>query len=250
MSCFIAHPSVCRSYAKCHGWQETLAHFFVKDRRSATSSEDLSTLHKEKHIEPVQVGSHRASTSLTPPPPQIFEASSSPENSTHEKLTEHLDLSPIIGENASIDLDKTNSSPRPSIESNSVLRSISLLMDSKDGTPEFLERNNEDFQQSTMETIATSLKSSSNSREDLLSLVKNDNSNDDLTSMASSSDALNPLPRTTTMTSIKHLYSDEENNEQAGRLGPEVRQILGSLIGLLYDRNDDSALISRSRCYF
>ncbi|CAF4300085.1 unnamed protein product, partial [Rotaria magnacalcarata] len=34
MSCFIAHPSVCRSYIKSHGWQETLAHFFVKFPRS------------------------------------------------------------------------------------------------------------------------------------------------------------------------------------------------------------------------
>ncbi|CAF3685354.1 unnamed protein product [Rotaria socialis] len=45
-------------------------------------------------------------------------------------------------------------------------------------------------------------------------LIKIENSTDDLTSMTSSNDALRSVPRTTTTTSIKHLYSDEENNEQ------------------------------------
>jgi hypothetical protein len=99
---------------------------------------------------------------------------------------------------------------------------MSILMDSKDTTPEFLRRNSEEFQQHTP------IQSNSTSREDLRSLTKTENSNDDLASMASSNDVINPLP-TINMTSIKHLCDDQENNTQRRRL----RQILGRLITLL-----------------
>lgn len=42
MHFFIAHPSACRLYAKSSGWHETLAHFFVRIRRStSTKSEEI-----------------------------------------------------------------------------------------------------------------------------------------------------------------------------------------------------------------
>jgi len=163
---------------------------------------------------------------------------SNPENSTQEKPEQELDLSPVSDENTNKDLTKTLLSPRSSLTSNSTLQTISRLIDAKDITSEFLERNSEDFQSSTIETITTPLQSSSTSHEDLRSLVKTENSHDDLLSMNGSNYVFNPLPRTTTTTSKKHLYSDEENNEQAERLCPEVRQILGWLIGLPYEKND------------
>ncbi|CAF1245717.1 unnamed protein product [Adineta ricciae] len=33
MAFFLSHENACHLYAKCHGWQETLAHFFVQTRR-------------------------------------------------------------------------------------------------------------------------------------------------------------------------------------------------------------------------
>ena len=44
MTYFIAHPSACRLYAQCHGWQETLAHFFVKVRRENAPQSLLTTV--------------------------------------------------------------------------------------------------------------------------------------------------------------------------------------------------------------
>lgn len=37
MKYFISQSSACRAYTKCWGWQETLVHFFVKNRRSSSS---------------------------------------------------------------------------------------------------------------------------------------------------------------------------------------------------------------------
>jgi hypothetical protein len=235
MTCFIANPTVCRSYAKCHGWQETLAHFFIKSRRqtsrhipsSSVSSDALSIYVKEPSVDSGRESSSETNidnSHLHIPlvPPRVFETSSSPDDPRQEKLVRQLDLSPITNENIHTNLTRTFSSPRQSLISNSVLTPMSILMDSKDTTPEFLRRNSEEFQQHTP------LQSNSTSREDLRSLTKTENSNDDLASMASSNDVINPLP-TINMTSIKHLCDDQENNTQRRRL----RQILGRLITLL-----------------
>jgi hypothetical protein len=246
MTCFIVHPSVCRSYAKCHGWQETLAHFLVKARRSETyrrttlssvSTDALSTYIKDRSVDSGRdssSGTNIDNSTLHVPlvPPRVFETSSSPDDPTQERLVRQLDLSPIINENTHRSLTRTFSSTEPLSPSNSMLTSMSISMDNKDTTPEFLRRNSEEFHQHTIETITTPLQSSTTSREDLLSLVKTENSNDDLTSMASSNEVLNQIPLTN-ITSIKHLCDDEENNEQHRRLGPELRQILGWVIALL-----------------
>jgi hypothetical protein len=247
MTCFIANPIVCRSYAKCHGWQETLAHFFIKSHRQSfcqIPSSSVSTDAISTYIKDSSGDSGRESSSETnidnsnvhiplvpPPPPQIFETSSSPDDPTQEKHVRQIDLSPITNENMHTNLTRTFSTPRDSLILNSVLTPMSILMDSKDTTPEFLRRNSEEFHQNTIDIITTPLQSSSTSREDLLSIIKSENSNEDLASMGSANDVLNPL-RTINMTSIKHLCDDEENNEQHRRLGPELRKILGRQIAL------------------
>lgn len=68
MRYFIAHPSSCRAYAKCHGWQETLAHFFVRARRStpvASADEFLSTGIKDQLLDSDESSSTDTSTPVT-----------------------------------------------------------------------------------------------------------------------------------------------------------------------------------------
>ncbi|CAF0830697.1 unnamed protein product [Rotaria sp. Silwood1] len=249
LTCFIQHPSVCQSYAKCHGWQETLAHFFVKSRRSismqlsqyltssnvsndvpTTSTADQNVDSSRKNSNDAIIDSSNRRASLMPP--QISETLLSPQYLTQERFTQQLDLSPSIDENTLINFSKRFASPRPSIASDSAFTTTSALSDNKETTPEFFRGLSDDFQQNTIGTRMSSLRLSSTSHEDLISLAKKENSTDDFTSMAGSSGSLCQLPRTTTITSIKHLYSDEENNLQSGRLGPEVRQILGWIIGV------------------
>jgi hypothetical protein len=248
MTCFIAHPTVCRSYAKCHGWQETLAHFFIKSRRSVpirsfhrlVSSDALSTYTKDQSVDSGRESSNgtnidNSNVHIPLIPPRVFETSSSPDDPTQQRLVRQLDLSPITDENTHRNLTQRFSSPRESLTSNSVLSSMSLSisMDMKDTTPEFLRRNSsEEFNPHMLESITTPLQSSSTSREDLNSLIKRENSNDDMASIISSNDVSSPLPAITTI-SIKHLCDDEENGGQHRRLGPELRQILGRLIALL-----------------
>jgi len=225
MTCFIANPIVCRSYAKCHGWQETLTHFFIKSRRqsSSVSNDTLSTYIKDLNVDSGRESSSETNIDnsnihipLVPLPPPVFETSSSPNDPTQEKLVRQIDLSPIVDENTQI-----YSTPRDSV-----------LTSMRDSTPEFLRRNSEEFHQNTIDIITTPLQSSSTSREDLHSLMKTENSNEDITSIISSTDILNPISTINT-TSIKHLCDDEENKEQHRRLGPELRQILGWIIALL-----------------
>lgn len=241
MTCFIANPSVCRSYAKTHGWQETLAHFFVKYRRSISKSSSqqfsssnvsnnvLETSAKdppmdlEKENSNDKVISTTASLESSSVRLPEFETTSSIDDSKKEQTVQLLDLSSITDENTYTNRNRTPSLSIDLLTPNS-LKKRNFSIDSRDITPEFLQRNSEDFQQNATGNLAKRLQSTSDSREDLLLT-------DDVMSNNSSNDALSPLPRTITSTSIKHLYIDEENNEQAERLGPEVRQILGSLIG-------------------
>ncbi|UJR35189.1 hypothetical protein I4U23_027956, partial [Adineta vaga] len=61
MTYLLSHPNTCRLYAKCHGWQETLAHFFVKTRRlvshhhhHTSSPAILSDYTKEQRISSIE----------------------------------------------------------------------------------------------------------------------------------------------------------------------------------------------------
>ena len=227
MTCFIANPNACRLYAKCHGWQETLAHFFLKTRRppsithvisSSASMGALSTYLKDPSVDSGRESSndtHIDHSNLHIPlvPPQVFEISSSPDDPNKEKCVRQLDLSPIID-------TKISRTPRHSSLSSSILTTtMSISIDGRDTTPEFLRRNSEEFPSNTIESINTPLQSSTTSREDLLST-------DDFTSISSTNDGTNALP-TTPLTSIKHLCDDEKDNEQHRSLGPQFRQILG-----------------------
>lgn len=244
MTCFIAYPLVCRSYAKCHGWQETLAHFFIKSRRSTSIqsfdnitspivlNDTVSANTKEQSINFSREGSNdphidNDNISISLISSQMYETSSNLEDLAQDKVVQKIDLSPIINATTDTDLTQVVSSPGPSLTPNSTVQSLSLLIDNKDATPEFLQRGNEDFQQTINEPVTDLLRSSSPSGEDLNSELKRDSSNIDLSSTASNYDLSSELTRTTTSTSMKNHYSDEENNEQSGRRGPEARKILG-----------------------
>jgi hypothetical protein len=214
MTCFIANPLVCRAYAKCHGWQETLAHFFIKSRRHLPSTGAISSYVKDSSIDSGRESSSDTNIDNSNPNvplvlPQVFEISSSPDDPTKEKLVRQIELSPIAHTN----LSRTFSSTRHSSLSNSILSPMNISIDGRDTTPEFLRRNSEEFQVNTIDMITTPIQSSTTSREDLHSLVKTETSNEDLASMASSNDVTNLLP-TTNITSIKHLCDYEKNNEQ------------------------------------
>ena len=231
MTCFIAHPLVCRSYAKSHGWQETLTHFFIKSRRSpsvqsnflSVSTNVLSNSAKDQSLDSGRGSTNGITMDQSQPasnllPPRVFETSSSPDDPTQERLVRQLDLSPITDESMPAGLGRTFSSPRASLTSTSILTSNSLLTESgsssRDVTTEFFRRHSEEFHRET----TTPPPSTSTSREDLLSLAKTDMSNDDLASITSSNDPLSPVIRT----SIKH-------SEQYSRLVPQFRQILGRI---------------------
>ena len=251
MTCFIAHPTVCRAYAKCNGWQETMAHFFIKSRRStpippvqrfpstSTSTKDQSVDSGRESCDGANIDSSNVhvplvSTTTTMQPPQIFETSSSPDDPNQGPRIRQLDLSPIPNENAHRSLTQTLSTPSDSLMSSSLLTPMTTsTMDIDGTTPEFLRRNESDeFHPDTIGTVATPLQSSTNSREDLLSLMKTDASNDDVVSVTSSNDASSVFQAATTP-SIKHLCDDEDETQPHRRLGPELRQILGRLIALL-----------------
>ena len=236
MTCFIAHPTACRSYAKCVGWQETLAHFFIKSRRSSSMKSFRASTSSNMSIEIKDYSADSGRGSTNGPlieqsssqsvlaPPRILETSSSPDDPQQQRRVRQLDLSPITNETLNSGLNRTFLSSRESFASNSALSPTSPAYDSKDTTPEFLRRLSGGFQP---DTITTPPRSSSGSREDLLSLMKTDVSNEDLVSTASSNDALSPPLPSMMTTSIKDLCDDEEHNEHHRSLAPEIRQILG-----------------------
>ena len=100
MKYFINHPSACRLYAKCYGWQETLAHFFVKIRRSSvahvfpyrSSSQDiLSPSTKDQSLD----SSHESSNLLnsSDPTKPTFDITINPDDSLSEKQIDNKDFS-------------------------------------------------------------------------------------------------------------------------------------------------------------
>lgn len=224
MTCFIANPNACRLYAKCHGWQETLAHFFLKTRRtpsithvisSSASMGALSSYMKDSSVDSGRESSndtHIDHSTLHIPlvPPQVFEISSSPDDPHKENTVRQLDLSPIN------DMKVSRTSRQSSLSSSILTTTMNTSIDGRDTTPEFLRRNSEEFPSNT---INTPLQSSTTSREDLLST-------DDLTSISSTNETTNTLP-TTPLRGIKDLCDDERNNEQHRSFAPQFRQILG-----------------------
>ncbi|CAF3865097.1 unnamed protein product [Adineta steineri] len=276
MTCFIAHPAMCRSYAKCHGWQETIAHFFIKSRRStpiqsfrhlhssSLSMDGLSTFTKDQSLDSGREssnGTNNDNSNLQVPivPPQIFETSSSPDDPTQERLVRQLDLSPIIDNNTQTNFNQTLPSPRESVTSNSALTPMSLSMDIEGTTPEFLRRNSsEEFNTNAMETMTTPLQSSATSREDLLSLNKTDNSNDDLASITSSTDISSGLQPTTTTTSVtstedtSFYVPSSSNTEDGGLLEELCETLILTIVMVLWKGvagSDDEAWMIRGQIF-
>jgi len=232
MSCFIAHPSLCRSYTRCHGWQETLAHFFVKSSRRSTSTE--ASANKQDRSVDSGRGSSNATlidhpTTSVLIPPRVFETSSSPDDPTQQRLVRQLDLSPIIDEMTDSNIPRSLSSPRLSATSTSMPSPSHThsLADSKDLTPEFLRRNSLDYQ-----AEGTPLHSASTSREDLLSLAKTETSNDDLASITTNSnDPISPVSVQISRTSVtstedSSFYIPTSQNGEDGSIIEELSETL------------------------
>jgi hypothetical protein len=221
MTYFISQPLACRSYAKCHGWQETLAHFFVKTRRSSlaqllphrNSSQDvLLTYIKDQSLDSSQESSILINTT----------------NNNNQQLTltpSIFDISPNLDEVSTekqidIDLTQTCVSSEQSLTSNSADISMDILTNNKDSTSDIHGYSND--------TIMTPPLSISTSREDLLSLLKIENSNDNLIGIVrNNSDLSSPLPRTTTSPSTTQFYHDNERNEELKRFSSALRELLG-----------------------
>jgi hypothetical protein len=223
MSCFIANPAFCRAYSKCHGWQETLTHFFVKSRSTTslsgtsdglligTKDQSVDSGHGssngtsiEQHAHAVGMTVSAAATAAAPPSlPQLFETSSSPDDPKQERLVRQLDLSPITDGNS-----PTDQRQHDLLTSNALLTPTSLLNDSKDPTPEFLRRTSNEFHAD----MNTPLRSTSASREDLLSLVKTEASNDDLMSITSSNEPRSPSPGMARTSMIQFSNRQRQNS--------------------------------------
>jgi len=224
MTYFISHPLACRSYAKCHGWQETLAHFFVKTRRPSlaqllpnrrSSNDILSTYIKDQSLNSSQESSILINTSDNNQPltltPSIFDILPNSDDVTPEKQIQIVD----------IDLTQTCVS-----SSNSADTSMDILTNNR--------RSTSDIHRYSNDTIMTPPLSISTSREDLLSLLKKESSNDNLVGIIrNNSDLSSPLPRTTTSPSTTQFYHDKKRNEELKRFSSALRELLGWLIAKL-----------------
>jgi len=234
MAYFISHPSACRLYAKCSGWQETLTHFFVKTRRSSlaqflphrNSSQDvLSTYIKDPSLDSSQESSNLININDTNQQlTLILDLPLSPNDSSSEKQIEKL-----INETDDLDLTQTYVSPQTSLTANSDETSMNILTNNKDSISDFPSYSNE--------TIITPPQSISASRENLILLLKRENSNDNLIEMIGNNSApASPLPQMTTSASTTQLDDVKESNEKHKQLNSLLREFLGWLIALVYSK--------------
>ncbi|CAF4116210.1 unnamed protein product [Rotaria sp. Silwood2] len=206
MTYFIDHPSACHLYAKCYGWQETLANFFVKARRSnlvqllpyETVAPDVSSTYKKDqnlnsseessdHINSNDSNLHLVSTTT-------FDIASSSDDLSQTRYDQKLDLASIVNITADLDLKLICTSSDSSLTSNSLDASMSLLSNKQDLAI--------DFRQYSNETTIAPLQSNSASKEDLLAFFKIGDSYDNIMEMVDKdNDLSSSLPRTTTRTS-------------------------------------------------
>jgi hypothetical protein len=229
MTYFISHSSACRAYAKCYGWQETLANFFVKTRRPSLAqlspmtppSSDILSKYQSLVTNGESVNNTNINGGyLQVPTTPVFEISSS----TDDALEQKLDLSTLTND---FDLTQTYASSQQSPLLSSSLAPTTLLINRRDSSS--------DSHGHSSDTIMTPPQSISASREDLLSLLKTENSNDDLSTMVrNESDPSSSLQRRATSTSMPQLSNYEENIRDHKLLGSLLRQFLGWPIALLY----------------
>ncbi|CAF3687342.1 unnamed protein product [Rotaria socialis] len=211
---FINQPSACQCYAKCYGWQETLANFFVKTRRSSIVqllpdevvsnnvsstykiSQDLNSRQSSSDLENI----NDKHINLTPI--SIFDIESSSEDPSQETRDQNLNLSPVANTIMDLNSKLTNTSLENSLISNCFDTSVALL-DNK-------EEENIDVHLFSNEVMTPS-QSSFSSREDLL-LLKTENLNGIVSEMSSNnSDLSSSLPRITTMTSVSNVEDSTFN---------------------------------------
>jgi hypothetical protein len=224
MTYFITNPSACRLYAKCHGWQETLANFFVKIRRSSlahilphrsSSHEVLSSYTKNQSLNSSQDSSNLINTNDTPLQSPLIPTFNITLNTDDSAQT-----------TTETNLTKTYAASLQSLTSNSAATSMELLPTNKDST---------DY---SNDTIMTPPLSTSASREDLLSLLKTEDSNNNPTGRVRiHSDSSPLLLQTSTDTSMIQPYDDKESYEKHKQLGCALRKFLGWIIVLVCSKH-------------
>ncbi|CAF2002682.1 unnamed protein product, partial [Rotaria magnacalcarata] len=101
MACFVADASVCRSYANSQGWQETLAHFFVKFRGSMSMKTSIADLSTDSGRESFYDSLARSSVANT---------SENLEDVADEQFLRQFDLSPTTTEDNLTIVSQTSSS--------------------------------------------------------------------------------------------------------------------------------------------
>lgn len=172
MAYFLSHPTACCLYAKCHGWQETLAHFFVQGRRS--SSVHLTA--------PLTISSTTGRLSYA----KEYRRSISRESTHRDRLS-----APIL------DMPERNDSPteRPSLlpAENVVVDSDGEQLDVP-GDSSSSPTNSRDITielpTPTNETVKSPTLSAADSREDLLILLRKEGSEEHLDEMTASNNDL------------------------------------------------------------
>ena len=172
MKYFLDHPSACRLYAKCPGWQETLAHFFVRNRR-ASSRQSLAQ--------------DALVFSMKEPTPEVRFRQTILAN---RAANTHRASLPISISQSIDNLEETGSE-KDIPKSNSINTSTDNL---SNNTETFGE-----FQSYPIEKNVTPPQSIADSREDLLSLLKRENSHDNLVRIHRSR---NSVPATLLRTAI------------------------------------------------
>jgi hypothetical protein len=234
MKYFISHIPACRLYAKCPGWQETLAHFFVKARRSSLTQllphrrSSTNVLSKEQSFDSSQGSANFMNTTdnqrkvSTSSP--IFDLVMTPDDSLSYKQIDKIDPS-MIESQTDFDLTQTFGFSEQSLASNPIVISI----DNKHIT--------DDFQGYSNDIIITPPHSLTDSGEDLLSPFKTDYLSINPLGMARDRSDLSTLQRsimTTSMTTSMTLsYDGRDIYEDHRRLISSLREYLGWRIALV-----------------
>ena len=234
MKYFISHIPACHLYAKCPGWQETLAHFFVKARRSSiahsstrrSSSQDVvsNTSTKEQSLDSSHGSSNYISTTdsnrQASSPSPVFDITITPDDSLSDKQIDKIDPS-MLESQTDYDLTQTYGFSDQPVASNSIVISV----DKKHTT--------NDYQGYTNDTIITPPHSLSDSRDDFLAPFKPDFLNINQLGMVRNRNDLSTLQRSTmTMmtsmtTSMTMSFDGKDIYEEHKKLSSSLRGYLG-----------------------
>ncbi|CAF3383775.1 unnamed protein product [Rotaria sp. Silwood1] len=179
MTYFINHPSACHLYSKCYGWQETLANFFVKTRRSNVASlltyEDVTTDIPSTYNNDQSLSSSQSSYDHKNTNENHFHLASSSDDLSQEGHNQNLDLTSMANVTTYLDSRLTNTSSQSSSTSNSLDLLVNISSNKQDSSTDFRRYSNA--------TIVTSPQLNSTSTENLLALHKTENSYDNLMEM-------------------------------------------------------------------